>query len=152
MDISTQMSDISTQMSGTQQNQVERQVQSFNDALPSDAQGRQQDLGRDDFLKILLTQLQNQDPTEPMKDKEFIGQMAQFSSLEQMTNMADNFKQLSGMLSGEQAMNTIGRTVEVSLGDQTVEGAVTEVNRGDNPQVMVNGQYYDYADVIRVKE
>jgi flagellar basal-body rod modification protein FlgD len=44
-------------------------------------------LGKDDFLKILMTQLQNQDPLNPMQDKDFIAQMATFSTLEQITNM-----------------------------------------------------------------
>ncbi|MBD1224169.1 flagellar hook assembly protein FlgD [Virgibacillus halodenitrificans] len=52
------------------------------------------ELGKNEFLKILMTQLSNQDPTNPMDDREFISQMAQFSSLEQTTNMANSIEQL----------------------------------------------------------
>lgn len=45
-------------------------------------------LGKDQFLKILITQLQNQDPMQPMQDKEFIAQMAQFTSVEQLMNIS----------------------------------------------------------------
>jgi flagellar basal-body rod modification protein FlgD len=54
-------------------------------------------LGKDDFLKILMVQLQNQDPSNPLQDKDFIAQMATFSSLEQMTNMNTSMQKLVQM-------------------------------------------------------
>ncbi len=51
-------------------------------------------LGKEEFLKILMTQLQNQDPLNPMEDKEFISQMTTFSSLEQMMNMSNSIDTL----------------------------------------------------------
>lgn len=51
-------------------------------------------LGKDDFLKLLITQFSRQDPTNPVKDQEFLAQMAQFSSLEQMQNIARSLEQL----------------------------------------------------------
>lgn len=52
-------------------------------------------MGKDAFMKILIAQLQNQDPTNPMKDNEFIAQMAQFSSLEQTMNLASAFEKFA---------------------------------------------------------
>ena len=53
----------------------------------SSAPLKQKDLGKDAFLQLLVTQLQHQDPTKPQADGEFIAQLAQFSSLEQLTSM-----------------------------------------------------------------
>jgi flagellar basal-body rod modification protein FlgD len=68
------------------------------------------ELDKDAFLQLLITQLANQDPTNPVEDREFIAQLAQFSSLEQMTNMT---KQMEKMASTNQslAVSYIGRVV-----------------------------------------
>lgn len=55
-------------------------------------------LGKDQFLKILITQLQNQDPMQPMQDKEFIAQMAQFTSVEQLMNISTQLNTLNQSL------------------------------------------------------
>ena len=57
-----------------------------------------QDMGRDQFLHILMTQLANQNPLEPLQDKDFIAQMAQFSSLESMQSMNKNSESMSAEL------------------------------------------------------
>lgn len=70
----------------------------------------QQELGKDQFLQILVMQLRHQDPLQPMQDTEFIAQMAQFSALEQMMNVAAEIRALrqsAGLVAG-----LIGKEVE----------------------------------------
>ena len=60
--------------------------------LPGRSATGNSSLGKDDFMKTSIAQLQNQDPLNPMEDREFIAQMASFSSLEQMMNMTQMFE------------------------------------------------------------
>jgi flagellar basal-body rod modification protein FlgD len=112
----------------------------------------QQNLGKDDFLKILITQLSYQDPMAPMEDKEFIAQMAQFSSLEQMTSMAADFAKLTAMVSGTAASSALGKSVELLDGENVIQGTVTAVTRDEMPQVLVNGAFYAWDQVNKVFE
>jgi len=59
---------------------------------------REKALGRDAFLQLLVTQLQHQDPTKPQDDGEFIAQLAQFSSLERLTNIDTTLQTIGGAL------------------------------------------------------
>jgi flagellar basal-body rod modification protein FlgD len=75
---------------------------------------RANSLGKDDFLMLLVTQLRNQDPLQPMENTEFVAQLAQFSSLEQLTNIGDQLAlveigQMS--VSNMQAASLVGREI-----------------------------------------
>ncbi len=63
-------------------------------------------LGQEDFLKLLMTQLQNQDPMKPMDNGEFMGQMAQFSTVSGITEMGESIDSLVGMYQGQQMSNS----------------------------------------------
>lgn len=138
-------------LAGAELESVRSQVEAFNrSATP----GREvkQEMGKDDFLELLITQLTNQDPLEPMEDREFIAQMAQFSTLEQMTNMSSQFEQLSRLLQGSQAVNLLGKTVTIADSGQTFSGLVEEVTGGDYPQVRVGELFYDAAAVTSIRD
>ena len=143
--------DLTGVLSNSEQARVNIQNDTFNKAL-SGGKVNDNTLDKDDFLKILITQLSYQDPTAPMEDKEFISQMAQFSSLEQMTNMSNGFKELSGMLGQGNALGLLGKWVHVLDGDKMVSGKVEEVSGRDFPQILIDGKYYDYSNVEKVSE
>lgn len=87
------------------------------------------ELGKDEFMKILMVQLQNQDPLDPMDDREFISQMATFSSLEQMMQMSSSIDTLvqSQMVSPVvQYSHMIGKDVSYEAIDKD-ENATSEI-------------------------
>lgn len=88
------------------------------------------ELGKEDFLNLLVTQLKYQDPLNPVEDKEFIAQMAQFSSLEQMFN-------LNSSISSMKAFNLIGKKVTAEIVDENTGILKTVV--GEVEKVKING-------------
>ena len=77
--------------------------------------GSERQLGKDAFLTLLLTQLQNQDPFNPMEDTEMTAQLAQYSQLEQLANLNTNVETMSGYMQAQnqfQTLSLIGKDVK----------------------------------------
>lgn len=137
-------------MSASEKMQTQLQVDSFNKSINTNGRTPSQQLGKDDFLKILIAQLGNQDPTKPMENTEFIAQMAQFSSLEQMTNMSNEFTKMATLLNTSEAVTAIGKNVDIEVGDRVIHGSVEAAVRGVQPQVQVNGMLYNMEQIKRI--
>lgn len=99
------------------------QATALTDAVSSD-----EELGRDAFLRLLTLQLQNQDPLDPVKNEDFVAQLAQFSSLEQLTSINETLSNDQGVaatdgvrlaIDSNTAVGLIGREVQVS--DNTID-------------------------------
>ena len=102
-------------------------------------------LGQEEFIKILVTQMRSQDPLNPQKDTEFIGQMAQFSGLESTKAMQAEIQSL-------RANSLIGHTVEVDDGENNVVGEVSSIDKIQGElKIIVGGVPYSMSDVIRVQ-
>lgn len=120
----------------------------------------QKSLGKDDFLRLLVAQLQNQDPLSPMEDKEFVAQMAQFSSLEQMANLNNNLTAFMAIqrardeeLALSRAVELMGLEVEAKLPEtgETLSGTVTGVKMQSGLAYLVlAGLDVPYSAVQRV--
>jgi flagellar basal-body rod modification protein FlgD len=89
------------------------------------AAAKQTTLNYDNFLKLLLAQMKNQDPTDPMKSTEYMGQLATFSQVEQSVNMNSKLDALLTASALSEAGGLIGHTV--TSADKTLSGKVTSV-------------------------
>lgn len=106
-----------------------------------------QTLGQEDFLQLLVTQMSQQDPMNPVKDTEFIAQMAQFSSLEQSKAMMQDMASL-------RASTLLGSTVTVKDENNEDGYAIGVVEgvfmNGKTPELMINGERYDLSAIENI--
>jgi flagellar basal-body rod modification protein FlgD len=110
-------------------------------------------LDKDSFLKLLVTELTHQDPTAPMQDKEFIAQMAQFSSLEQMNNMNKNMQNMSAQGQATEAYGMLGKRIQSFNPEKgrMIDGTVTSVaKRGGEVFLMVGDKPVKMDEVSMV--
>lgn len=141
-------------------------------STPSQTPPPKKALGKDDFLKLFVTRLRYQNPLEPVNDEQFIAQMAQFTSLEQLQNLnsglgsllqqeqatsgrIDQFMELQsgylGLATINQAVALLGKQVTISVGNTSLTGLVDKVvTEQGMPKILVNGQAYNLNQVQEI--
>lgn len=112
-------------------------------------------LGKDDFLNLLVTQLQHQDPLNPMDSAEFTSQLAQFSSLEQMSNVNTNLELLQlyqASINNSQAVGFIGKTIK-ALGNSigVADGVADQIHfeLAENASAVIAHIYDSHKNLIK---
>jgi len=110
-------------------------------------------LQMDDFLQLLTSQITNQDPLEPMKDTEFISQMANIASLEQMQQFTQGFSKFADSHGEMLAQSYLGNHVIINNGIKEISGKVDAVEKLEDGSIRleVGGESYDPKDVSRVQ-
>lgn len=121
----------------------------------SSTQGKS-DLGKEDFLKLLVAQLSNQDPTNPMGDTEFISQLATYSSLEQQMNTNSNLEELISVTRSTTSSSAVS-LIDKIVGWVTEEGELVtdqvsfvDINGGNVFLYTTSGQYVPFSSVSYV--
>lgn len=95
-------------------------------------------MGMQEFLKILLTQLNYQDPMKPMDNQQFMAQMAQFSALQQTQQLNTNIEKLMTNQASLQSVGLIGRTIDIQSNGGVITGKVMSLSfSGDSPMLSI---------------
>ncbi len=155
--VSTEITNLQNQTAFTQSNTTHRKTSSTNDSSM--------------FLNLMLQQLKNQDPTQPTDNTEWLSQLAQYSSLEQMTQMNTGltncmnyisamYKDMSMNAEITQTLSMVGKEVTITVPDEKdssktteITGKVTEANFKDGTgKVKVNGEYYSISNITSIRE
>ena len=110
-------------------------------------------LQMEDFLQLLTSQITNQDPLDPMKDTEFISQMANIASLEQMEQFSKGFSKFADSQSGLLAQSYLGNKVEIDSEGEVISGVVEAVDKNEDgtSSVVIDGKSFDSSLIKRVE-
>lgn len=110
-------------------------------------------ISQEDFVKLFLAQLNYQDPLEPLNNREFLAQLAQFSSLEQSRQINDNILGVLAMQASTQGLSLLGKTVEVNVGGQGFSGIVEAVHYASGqPQLTIKSSSGSFIDQISLSQ
>lgn len=124
---------------------------SFLDPAAGAHDTSRQTLDVNDFLKLITVQLTSQDPLKPMEDTQFISQMANFTSLEQMRTLSTDFSAFRSEHHLASAQALLGKMVTIGTEGGDITGPVTKVEVVEGaPRLSVNGGSFDPADIISV--
>jgi flagellar basal-body rod modification protein FlgD len=120
---------------------------------PSAARKTGGELGKDDFMKLLVAQLRYQDPSSPADPSQFMAQTAQFTMLEKLTNLDDAQQQLVAAQMQFGASNLVGKTVSYTGADgKQATGVVSAVTfTGSNPTLKVGNTDVPLSSVKEVR-
>ncbi|MBN1670900.1 MAG: flagellar hook capping protein [Kiritimatiellae bacterium] len=113
------------------------------------------DMGKEEFLKLLIAQLQNQDPLDPMDNTAMVAQLAQFSALEQMQNLNETFGSYHQESSLIQSLLLTGAMLRLQLKDGSEVTGMVESVRWDNEQTLIrltDGNTYPMSDIVSMQQ
>lgn len=131
--------DINSQITSIQSNTAQMEAQKRAERTDNT------EMGQDAFLMLMMTQLQNQDPLEPMGDTEFISQQAQFTQVTELQKLNDSLVTMNTM---NQASSLIGKEVSIINPDapsETIAGKISEARSDGSQSYVVFEGREDYA-------
>ncbi len=109
-------------------------------------------MGREEFMLLLMAQLRNQNPLEPLQDKDLIGQVTQLNALEELQAIKATLQTMAGARGITDAAALIGKTIQAETDEGSISGQVTGVSlRGEQVVLWLGSRQVPLSSVIKVE-